>query len=192
MYAAVQLASLHFDAGREQEADEWIKAAIAITQEWPELAEDFSLATTRIEIDIFRGRLESAKRLLAELSDTIPHANLLRRRWLDAGLIAIKSRCGQLRQDACDALYRIGRDRLKSVSGIRDFEVAVAVESLLQLDLAQDASAILTEYLVSERTRDRRPTRLLSRAIESTRWSEALLPCLGADDSLASAAANGE
>ena len=192
MYAAVQLASLHFDAGREQEADDWIRTAIAITQEWPELAEDFSLATTRIEIELFRGRLESAKRLLAKLSDTIPQANLLRRRWLDAGLLAIKSRSGHLRQDARDALYRIGRDRLNSVSGIRDFEVAVSVESLLQLDLAQDASAILTEYLLSERPRDRQPTRLLSRAIESTHWSEALLVPSGADGRRSSAAENGE
>jgi hypothetical protein len=87
---------------------------------------------------------------------------------LDAALIAIRSGGGQLAHNSRDALCRTGRDRLRSISGIRDFEVAVVVESLLRLDLIQDASEILTEYLVSERHRDRPPTRLLARAIDST------------------------
>ncbi len=175
LYAAVQLGSLHFDGGNEAAADEWIQTANSIAHEWPELGEDFSLATTQIEIELFRGQFEAAKRIVARLSDVIPQANRLRRRWLDAALVAIKSGRSQVPHSSRDALCRIGRDRLKSISGIRDFEVAVVVESLLRLDLIQDASEILTEYLVSERHRDRPPTRLLARAIDSTDRAEMLM-----------------
>lgn len=183
LIAAVQLASLHFDTGNETKADEWIQTANSITHDWAELAEDFSLATTRIEIELFRGQFESAKRIVARLSDAIPQANRIRRRWLDAALLAIKSGSGQLSHSSREVLCRTGRDRLKSISGIRDFEVAVVVESLLRLNLIHDASEILTEYLVSERHRDRSPTRLLGRAIESITRGEKLVAS-GASDCL--------
>jgi hypothetical protein len=172
LVALVQLASLHFDAGREAQADESVKAARMLTSEWPELGKDFSLATTRLEMELLRGHFDSAKRIVGELSDTIPQANRLRRRWLDAAAIAIKSGRGQLRETSRDVLCQMGRDRLKSISGIRDFEVAVAVESLLQLHFTQDATAVVTEYLLSERQTSRRPSRLLARAIDSTRRFE--------------------
>lgn len=45
--------------------------------------------------------------------------------------------------------------------------------ALLRLDLKQDATAILTEYVVAERNGNRSPTRLLGRAIDSLNESEA-------------------
>jgi tetratricopeptide (TPR) repeat protein len=179
--AAVQLASLHFDAGRDSEADRWMQMGFSLVREWPELADDFGLATTRLEIDLFRGDLQSAKKILSRLSSQIPQTNRLQRRWLEAGLVAVKSAGRQLSHNSRAVLSRIGRDRLSSISGIRDFEVAVVVEAMIRLDLADDAYVTLTEYLASERHRDRLPTRLLSRAMSSTRVSE-LLPSSGAGD----------
>jgi hypothetical protein len=165
-FAAVQLFSLHWDAGREHQANMWLKRALAISRERPELANDFDLATARIESAIYSGRFDEARGLLGGRAGIVIQANEPGRRWSDAAVLAIESASGRLAVDARDRLLEVGRRRFKSMTGARDFEMAVCVEALHRLGLRHDATQLLHEYFENERRTPRPMSRLLARATE--------------------------
>ena len=163
--AAAQLGGLYFDSGRDDEANHWLALAMGIGEAHPDLVNDFDLATLRLEWSLFEGRFDAAMRVV----DGIVKAGLPRNdvcaRWLRAGNLALKAGRQELDSEAHALACHIGQDRLVSMTGTRDFEVAVAVEALLALGARQDAFSILDQYLKVERADLKPPTRLLSRAM---------------------------
>jgi DNA-binding SARP family transcriptional activator/tetratricopeptide (TPR) repeat protein len=173
LFAAVQLASLCWDRASEEEAIAWVARALALTDERPDLAVDFELATMRVEMALFHGRLQEAEDLVYNATATLPTNDIVRR-WAGAASLAI--RCGRGLASKADAIVArsIGRDRLRSMTGCRDFEVAVSVEALLRLGAARDAARVLSEYLNVERSDERPPTRLLLKAMAAAEMSPRL------------------
>ena len=165
--AAAQLGGLYFDCARDDEANHWLAVALGMGEANPELANDFDLATLRLEWSLFEGRFDAAMRIVdGVVKEGLPKNDVCAR-WLRAGNLAIKAGRRELDSEAHALACHIGQDRLVSMTGTRDFEVAVAVESLLALGERQDALSILDQYLETERADLKPPTRLLSRAIQA-------------------------
>jgi DNA-binding SARP family transcriptional activator len=173
--AAVQLASIHFDIGNDSEADAWIARALAVADERPEFASDFNLTTTRMEMALFRGQFETAATLATSLvpSQSGKTANAINvDRWRNACSVAVRTGRDELRFADRAHLLALGTRQVRSMTGIRDLEVAVTVKALHRLGCDEDAFGIITSYMASERTVCRRPSRLLAQAIEMAARSE--------------------
>jgi DNA-binding SARP family transcriptional activator len=166
-FVAVQLFSLHWDNGNDQEARAWLNRAFAIGIERPELADDFDAATGLMEMAIFSGEFDRASTVLDRSPSAAGQCNDISRRWAEAAALAIQSGRGQLDARSRELLVTIGRNRLRSMTGVRDFEVAVCVEALGRLGFRRDASDVLADYINTERRSPRRASRLLARAIRS-------------------------
>jgi DNA-binding SARP family transcriptional activator len=163
--AATHLSALHFDSARDDEAHRWLGLAVGVGEAHPELANDFDLATLRIEYALVERKFDLAQRLLDDITREGLPRNDVCQRWVRGARLAIKSGRHELDAEARIIARQIGQDRMLSMTGARDFEIAIAVEALLALGERRDASSILDQYLV-ERDDLRPPTRLLSRAIQ--------------------------
>lgn len=168
-FAATQLAALHWDCACELDADLWLARARAIAASQPDLANDFGLSTLQMERSLFEGKFAEAQRLLTAMTSAGSLDNDICRRWVRAARLAIRSGLTDLDKDAYGEACHIGRQRRSSMTGARDFEVAVAVEALILLEARRDAAAVLDEYLRGERAEYKRPSRLLARAIQAIR-----------------------
>jgi hypothetical protein len=162
--AATHLSALHFDSARDDEAHHWLGLAVGVGEAHPELANDFDLATLRLEYALVERKFDAAQRLLDDITREGLPRNDVCERWVRGAKLAIKSGRYELDAEARIIARQIGQDRILSMTGTRDFEIAIAVEALLALGERRDASSILDQYLV-ERDDLRPPTRLLSRAI---------------------------
>jgi hypothetical protein len=167
--AAAHLAGLHFDSARDDEAGHWLSVAAGLCTAHPELAYDFDFTTVQLEMELFFGQFEAAQHVVNDMVRSGLPTNDVCRRWLRTARLAIRSGRQQFDDETRTAARQIGEDRLVSMTGTRDFEVAIAVETLLALGACEDASSILDRYLERERAVLRPPTRLLSRAIEAVR-----------------------
>lgn len=168
-FAATQLAALHWDCACEDDADLWLGRAQAIAAMQPDLTDDFGLSTLQMERSLFEGQFVEGQRLLDAMTSAGLLENNICRRWAHAAHLAIRSGLKDLDESAYAEASRIGRHRQSSMTGARDFEVAVAVEALLCLGARRDAASILDEYLRDERAEYKRPSRLLARAIQAAR-----------------------
>ena len=170
--AATHLSALHFDSTRDDEARHWLALALGVGEAHPELANDFDLATLRLEYALVEGKLDAAQCVLDDITrDGLPRNDVCQR-WLRGAKLAIKSGRNALDAEARVMAHQIGQDRIVSMTGARDFEVAIAVEALWTFGARQDASSLLDQYLV-ERDDLRPPTRLLSRAIQKVKRQDA-------------------
>lgn len=169
LFAATQLAALHWDCACETDANLWLARAETIAATERDLADDLGLSTLQMERSLFDGEFVHGQRLLDGMTSAGPQENNISGRWARAARLAIKSGLKDLDEDAYSEAFRIGRHRRSSMTGARDFEVAVAVEALLCLGARRDAASILDEYLREERAEYKRPSRLLARAIQAVR-----------------------
>jgi hypothetical protein len=170
--AATHLSALHFDSARDDEAHHWLALAVGMGEAHPELANDFDLATLQLEYALVEGKLDAAQRVLDDITREGLPRNDVCQRWIRGAKLAIKSGRHELDAEARMIAHQIGQDRIVSMTGARDFEIAIAVEALLALGARRDASSIIDQYLV-ERDDLRPPTRLLSRAIQGVKRQSA-------------------
>jgi hypothetical protein len=169
VFAATQLAALFWDCDREGETKHWLARACTVVEAQPELANDFDLLTLRMERILVANRFLEGQRLLENVAGASVLENEICRRWFRGARLAIEAGLGETNSDARAIACSIGRDRLKSMTGARDFEVSVAVDVLLRLGAGDDAASILRDYLRTERTDLKPPSRLLARSIEAVR-----------------------
>lgn len=177
-FAAAQLSSLHWDIRSDAEAQTWLQRAIAALEDHPDTALDLELLTTRMEIALVRESIDDVGRLVAHpgVGDLVN--NEVGRRWIRAVSLWIDVRRGEDRERCLAIAMTISHDRLESMTGVRDFEIAIAADTLLYQRESDQAAAVLGDYLVNERTDLRPPTRLLVRTIEAIR-SVTSVPGLG-------------
>ena len=166
--AATHLSALHFDSVRDDEARHWLALAVSVGEAHPELANDFDLATLRLEYALVEGKFDAAQRVLDDITREGLPRNDVCQRWVRGAKLAIKSGRHELDAEARMIAHQIGQDHIVSMTGARDFEIAIAVEALLALGARRDACSMLDQYLV-ERDDLRPPTRLLSRAIQGVK-----------------------
>jgi DNA-binding SARP family transcriptional activator/tetratricopeptide (TPR) repeat protein len=167
-FAAVRLASLLMDRGAEGEAVAWLNKAIAIAAERVELADETDLATLRLEVALFDGHFDEAAVRLNQIRDANPDPDAVIGRWIEAAALAIESGLGRLGVESREVLMRVGKNRLNSITGVRDFEVAVCSEALDRLGFSNDARVVIADFTTDERpVTGRPPTRMLARAIST-------------------------
>jgi DNA-binding SARP family transcriptional activator len=170
--AATHLSALYFDSARDEEAHHWLALAVGVGEAHPELATDFDLATLQLEYALVEGKIDAAQRVLDDITREGLPRNDVCQRWIRGAKLAIKSGRHELDAEARTIAHQIGQDRIVSMTGARDFEIAVAVEALLGLGARRDASSMVDQYLV-ERDDLRPPTRLLTRAIQGVKRQSA-------------------
>jgi hypothetical protein len=141
--AATHLSALHFDSARDDEAHHWLALAVGMGEAHPELANDFDLATLQLEYALVEGKLDAAQRVLDDITREGLPRNDVCQRWIRGAKLAIKSGRHELDAEARMIAHQIGQDRIVSMTGARDFEIAIAVEALLALGARRDASSII-------------------------------------------------
>jgi DNA-binding SARP family transcriptional activator len=160
LYASVQLSALLADLDNDNEGQVWLDRAIALTTESDSLAGDFELLALRVETQLLHEEFQGAENVLktAEIAGTLSSG--ICQRFLRAANLGIQVGLGR-QDDALPILAQaIVNDKLRTMTGVREFEMAIAIGALARLDCRADARRALKGYLV-ERDEPRPPSRLL-------------------------------
>ncbi len=149
LYSCLQLSSTYRDLGVDTDADVWLSRAMSIAADSDHLTTDFELVAARIETAIGHGHFERAEIAMREGDAAATFSGAICRRFRRAAELAIQVAAGHRGQSTRELVRAIADDDLRSMTGIREFEIAVLVDALGRLGLADDAKATLAAYLAA-------------------------------------------
>ncbi len=161
---AVLLTLWFFDLGSDDQCDHWLAQARQSAKAEPELADDFNLLVQEVDIAIVRRDSERALDIIRHIEVRRICANTeIRARWLTA--VQFWARCIQNQLNESDELLALAllRNERPSMTGVVDFEAAVACTVLSALGRGTDAARELKAFL-----RRRMSLRPLSRNVQAS------------------------
>jgi hypothetical protein len=148
--AAVQLASVQTEFGKEDQGKLWMSRSLALAEEAPHLAADFDLLLTKATCALLSDRLPDVDKAVSEAEGHGLFASDVRARWKRALDLALRMR----RHNATASEEAIARtilsDRIRTVTGVREFEIGVACDALIMRGQTADAASAVEEYLATE------------------------------------------
>ena len=161
--AAVFLATINLDLCNDAEYEFWLRQGIAATLQAPELANHFDLLVVQLEGALSHGDFSAAEAHLerARLSEAFC-GSMTRVRWgraFNLMLRALRAVSTPVDEQLARAILE---DRVPSISGFRDLEIAAAAE-VLSVNDADEARALIRDYLTGERSGRRLINRELAR-----------------------------
>jgi hypothetical protein len=177
LYASVQLSALFLDRDEAPEASAWLYQAITVAQASAYLTHDFELLALRVETELLHGNLAVVAELLREADAAGTFTGGIRQRFRRATQLAIQVHTGPLDDSARLMAQRIASDTFRTMTGLREFEIAVAVDALVRLDLVAEAQAALDVYLAM-RDYPRTLSPLLRRAACAAGYNQVPFPFL--------------
>ena len=151
--AAAQLAAVFSDLADEAEAVAWMDRAVEASRERGESSANFELTIVEIERAIAFGRFEHAASLFQKAHvERVFSDGQLRERWGNA--IEVRLRAELQLPTSRDELhaFELANAGARSMSGVRDFEIAAACAVFIRLNKLPVAQTILDKYLARGRT----------------------------------------
>jgi len=161
--AGLHLAAVNLDLCDEPRTQYWLERCVAATVQAPELENHFNLFVVQIEAALARNDLVAAEELL-ERGRTFDafSTSATRLRWGRALSLILRARRGEVDPGDQELARTLRTERVPSVSGFRDMEVAAAAE-VLSGEFPEEARELLAEYVATERSNKRLVGRALAR-----------------------------
>jgi len=152
---ALALASVNLDAYDNREYDFWIEQAIAVTLQAPEHADYLNLFVVQIEGALSRADLAVAEAWLDRgRSSNVFSTGMTGARWERGLRLIIRTRRGDVTPLDEQLARSIRAERVASISGFRDLEIAAAAE-VLSVRHEEEARELIRQYAATERSRRR-------------------------------------
>jgi len=185
---ALALATVNLDICEDRQYEFWLEQAMAVTVQAPENAEYLNLFVVQIDGALSRGDLAAAEDCLARgRASKVFTTGTTALRWERGLSLIIRAR----RAEATPADERLARlirsERVASISGFRDLEIAAAAE-VLSVRYVEEARELVRDYATNERSSRRLVHRELWRVTRSlfstSEIAEIALPVWGGGNEL--------
>ncbi len=162
---ALVLGSLYDDMCDDRTWDMWLARATDLAIQNPELSQNFDLIVMRIMRALSSGDLMTAERLIddADRSGAFREGTA-RQRWGRGIRLLLRAQQGPIGATEEETARSVFQDRVHSMHGYRDVEIAAAA-AVLEHARPEEALSLVKSYLKEERTTLRPVTRVLSDAI---------------------------
>ena len=149
------LATVNLDLHDEARTEFWLERCIAATAHAPELENHFNLFVVRIEAALARNDLVTAEEVLerGRAFDAFS-TSTTRLRWGRALSLMIRARRGDIASADEELARALRSERVPSISGFRDIEIAAAAE-VLSAKHPTEARDLITDYVAAERSSKR-------------------------------------
>jgi DNA-binding SARP family transcriptional activator len=153
LLAAAQLAAVFSDLDDEHQAVEWMNRAVEASRERGDTQPSFEITVLEIERAVASGQFEYANSLFRQAGADFAFCDgQIRERWgtaIDVRLRAELQLPSPSDQEYATAMAKSGA---RSMSGVRDFEIATACAVFIRSGQVGRAQTVLDEYLARDRT----------------------------------------